>query len=415
MNARFLLIALSCLALGLAVSVAKIRREPSQPPTPRTASSPTESETTAPQSLRTESKRQNTNATPVALSWRQIESDDYRTYIANLRAVGCPDQTIRDIVLADINKLYAAREDPLKAGPKIGTNGLPSESAEQRLERLRQLRIVQQEKRETIKELLGVEIPVDMLPSSASRNYRDFEVALRFVPVEKRDAVQTLQETYWQQVDALRERYGKNRNAEFVGESRQLADNLRQELAKILSADELDDYDLRTSTTAKQLSDKLGAYFHPSEAEFRQIFKAKRDYDQVVQQLSTTPVPVPQGQAAQVDPKAAQEARVAAQTQMNERLKSGLGEERYSEYERSQDRTYDLLARLGVRYGLSQETVLQAYEAQKSFIPPSGPKQNTADLQKQLDERLTSILGDQAARGYRRVHGGTIPLTTKSP
>lgn len=46
---------------------------------------------------------------PGAFSWAQIESADYRTYIANLRAIGCPEQTIRDIISADVHELYAAK------------------------------------------------------------------------------------------------------------------------------------------------------------------------------------------------------------------------------------------------------------------------------------------------------------------
>src|SRR5687767_6195122 len=41
--------------------------------------------------------------------WGSVESDDYREYIANLRAIGCPEETIRDIIIADVNKLYAGR------------------------------------------------------------------------------------------------------------------------------------------------------------------------------------------------------------------------------------------------------------------------------------------------------------------
>src|SRR5437868_4417571 len=41
--------------------------------------------------------------------WSQIESADYRKYIANLRAINCPEATIRDIILTDILRLYAAR------------------------------------------------------------------------------------------------------------------------------------------------------------------------------------------------------------------------------------------------------------------------------------------------------------------
>lgn len=47
--------------------------------------------------------------------WSQIESGDYRIYVANLRAIGCPEQTIRDIITADVDSLYAARRQPLEA------------------------------------------------------------------------------------------------------------------------------------------------------------------------------------------------------------------------------------------------------------------------------------------------------------
>src|ERR1700719_942751 len=42
-------------------------------------------------------------------SWREVESNDYPTYIANLRDIGCPEQTIRDIIIADVNALYAQK------------------------------------------------------------------------------------------------------------------------------------------------------------------------------------------------------------------------------------------------------------------------------------------------------------------
>ncbi len=34
--------------------------------------------------------------------WSLIESDDYHQYAENLRAIGCPDKTVRDILVADI-------------------------------------------------------------------------------------------------------------------------------------------------------------------------------------------------------------------------------------------------------------------------------------------------------------------------
>lgn len=45
--------------------------------------------------------------------WSLLESPDYRTYIDNLKAIGCPKQTIRDIIVADLDSLYAPRRDQL--------------------------------------------------------------------------------------------------------------------------------------------------------------------------------------------------------------------------------------------------------------------------------------------------------------
>src|SRR5262245_61407831 len=42
--------------------------------------------------------------------WRLVESEDYKKYIANLRSIGCPEETIRDIIIADVNKLFESRK-----------------------------------------------------------------------------------------------------------------------------------------------------------------------------------------------------------------------------------------------------------------------------------------------------------------
>ena len=62
--------------------------------------------------------------------WSQIESGDYRTYIANLRGIGCPEQTIRDLVKADVDSLYASRRQPLEE--KLATSGVAGRTTIQR-------------------------------------------------------------------------------------------------------------------------------------------------------------------------------------------------------------------------------------------------------------------------------------------
>jgi hypothetical protein len=52
---------------------------------------------------------------PEPFRWSQLEATDYPTYVANLRAIGCPEQTLRDIITADVDEaIYAPKRDEMK-------------------------------------------------------------------------------------------------------------------------------------------------------------------------------------------------------------------------------------------------------------------------------------------------------------
>jgi hypothetical protein len=59
-----------------------------------------------------------TNTLVREINREQVESPDYREYIANLRAIGCPEKTIRDIILADVNKLYEEKKKEARGEPR---------------------------------------------------------------------------------------------------------------------------------------------------------------------------------------------------------------------------------------------------------------------------------------------------------
>src|SRR5687767_3763335 len=50
-----------------------------------------------------------------SVDWCMVESEDYVSYIANLRAIGCTEETIRDLIIADVNKLFEDRRKHLFA------------------------------------------------------------------------------------------------------------------------------------------------------------------------------------------------------------------------------------------------------------------------------------------------------------
>ena len=53
------------------------------------------------------------SAPPPVFGWSQLEAGDYPAYITNLRAVGCPEETIRDIITADVASQYEERRRQL--------------------------------------------------------------------------------------------------------------------------------------------------------------------------------------------------------------------------------------------------------------------------------------------------------------
>jgi hypothetical protein len=71
-------------------------------------------------------------AEPRPFHWSQLESSDYRTYIANLRGIGCPEQTLRDIVTADVGSLFAFKRQPLEAELSSLSSDSPGTHAESR-------------------------------------------------------------------------------------------------------------------------------------------------------------------------------------------------------------------------------------------------------------------------------------------
>ena len=129
-------------------------------------------------------------------SWNNVESEDYKKYIANLRAIGCPEETIRDIIIADINKLFAARKhvrqtartnqfEYWKAGNFFASLAGP--------ERIEQNQALAREKRELFRILLGT-VPEEKSDLLASFN--PFENMLDFLPAEKQTAVTELYQKY---------------------------------------------------------------------------------------------------------------------------------------------------------------------------------------------------------------------------
>ena len=91
--------------------------------------------------------------------WSQFDSSDYHIYVKNLRAIGCPEATVRAIVTADVHSVYQIFANQLEqriSQCEIGswTSQLASASSEETLKD--ELQKIPDEEAAKIADLLGL-------------------------------------------------------------------------------------------------------------------------------------------------------------------------------------------------------------------------------------------------------------------
>lgn len=344
-------------------------------------------------------------ATSAAFRWASLESTNYFDYVANLRAFGLPKETVRDIVVADVNKLYASLETPLKAQLSAGADATRQDAAARRaaleaaVEARQKLRDLQREKNELLKALVGVTLPLDR-PGANPRELERYQSAFSALPSAKREAVREIQESYWQNFDALLASAPSRRSTGFAEALRKLKADRQAQLGKVLTSPELEEFEMRTSRVGVGLSEAL-TDFKPSEEEFRQIFRIRRQVDEA-------------DSGRVLGGVAARRAQADQERQVEEQIKGLLGPARHAEYQRSQDPIYQELLPLAARYSLSKEAVLQGYESLRQSseqeesvqtdrsLSPEQRREALAALQARRDQALSSAFGEKAARAFKR-------------
>ncbi len=258
-----------------------------------------------------------TNTAP--FDWRRVESSDYRQYVANLRAIGCPEKTLRDIILADVSELY--RQRIREAMPANRFEYWRPGHYHDKLfapEVVQKLNALKAEQRGLLQTLLGGSFPeqTDALQSEivgvSTERMLDFLGPQRVAPVLE------LEQRYAEQMVDARAA-GKDAAAR--------AEALKQLLAKrdaalltLLTPEEKFEYELRCSQTANAVRTGLGD-FEPTEPEFREIVRLRKQFDDAFEPGG---VGVPDSQAGE---------RAQAEKALQAGLKAALGEARYERYQ----------------------------------------------------------------------------------
>lgn len=213
--------------------------------------------------------------------WREVEAIDYQTYIVNLRAIGCPEQTIRDMIVADVHALYLRRYGVMMADEpvKFWENGYGVSSSSVEKERLIG------EERETLVQLLGNAVEVPSWNGKIDSGTEDFRLSKALEG--KRGAILDCKKRFSEARDIV-----FNNSADGIltddelGQLQALENREQQALAEILTPEEIEEMEVRNSPLAEQLRKNLSG-LDVTEDEFRALFRLKTNLEPATRALQS--------------------------------------------------------------------------------------------------------------------------------
>jgi hypothetical protein len=285
--------------------------------------------------------------------WHDVETEGYRTYLDSLRAVGCPEDKVRTIILADINELFAQKrlkeaithdQQWWRSEPELTMAGLLREKGAALDEARRQL----------LKKWLGEDGPDGEGDEAAFWSHVQLTgPVLGALPMKEHQAVQEIcgesidryQSIFWSSVNA-----GQPLNQVDLANLRQ---RTRSELVKVLSPQALEEFLLRYSHNANQLRQELRG-FDPTPEEFRKIFRVTDPIDHAMQ--------LQYGGLEALSPQ----QRERHLRQRDQAIKEVLSPARYQAYLLTKDPLYRQAQIMAMQYGAPSSAVMPIYEMTKA-------------------------------------------------
>jgi LysM repeat protein len=265
-------------------------------------------------------------------TWRDIESADFRIYVVNLRLIGCPEQTIRDIIIADVNALFSrkAAEELVTPAQQWWRSEPDTNVVRAAADKIREL---EDQRRTLLTSLLGVTWETGDLVSIPRPSRPGVLLDGPLLGALSSEVKQTVQDVNLRSQDRLLAYLEAQRGAGKEPDPVELAKLRRQtrdDLARVLSPPELEEYLLRYSQDASDLRTEFGQlrFFDPTPGEFRAVFRATDALDQRILSL---------GDASDTT---SLETRKALVDQRENAIKVALGSARYEEYRMLHDPVY---------------------------------------------------------------------------
>jgi len=324
-----------------------------------------------------------------AFKWKDVESSDYRVYMANLRAIGCPEQTVRDVVSADLLQLFSDRAKEIRKQPtKEYWQKFRQENPSPEQEK--KLKLLSEEQKQISKSLFGATVRVQEMIDLLYVQIHAEDKELASLPKEKGDAARKVldESGYFEEMEKLQEDHNPKKEQALLDKKMDL-------LKEVLSPDELKRLRIRLSREASSLRSQL-KYFEATEEEFNALLEVRKKMS---------------------DDKNVPKDFYAEKEAENDAVRQVFGEERGKIYEQNSDLFYVWARQAAERYGLPEESAAQAFQIKQQFMAEANRlrrdetlsldqrKTRLSELHKMSSFRLNGIFGTEALAYANRGDG----------
>jgi LysM repeat protein len=334
---------------------------------------------------------------PRWFSWNEVESEDYAQYVQNLRGIGMPESTIRDVIIADVDQLFI-RKRREQAAQQDTEWWRAQPSAAYQSNQLAQAYALDEERSALLTRLLGENWrksrldqqaePVALTGPVLSMLSDEAKLQVQDVAAQSNERMKA----YLTQMQAAGQQPSEQELA-------RLREQTREELAKILNPQQLEEFLLRYSLNANQLRQRLSG-LDVTPDEFRAIFRKVDQIDRDLQLRFS-------GNDAD-----SQQQRAALEQQRQAIIRDAVGAERYDTLVMLRDPAYQQMATDAQRAGAPPEAATALYEIQRATSDEIDRIRADATLtagQKQEQMRET-LLEQERARAL--VLGEPLPEET---
>ena len=338
-------------------------------------------------------------------AWSQFFSAaDLKGSILRLRAANCPEETIQDLMVAEVTRKFADRRKVAIAGLSASNEAeywkASNYNSPEGRERQKKYRELDREASALLVELLGFDPQKKLREESGGYDY--YEQQVSFVPAEKREQLRRYLEEFQEKEQ---DHYSRNRglhDAQERAERREMQEEKKRGLAAFLTPEELRHWELRSSQTASQLQSEITT-MSLTQAQYEALFAARNKVGDAIFLWSDLAG----------DPKA-RERSEQAKKQLAEEVNAALGPEMAKEFEWSRNGDYQQLFRMAKAENLAPDTARKVYGYKEQAEAKAKEVRAMTDLSREQQQQTLTALRTETENAMKATLGDKVYNRYKS-